>query len=163
MKPAELVALLQECYRDRLALVERHTAVAAHVLEYNANNTYQYVINREETHLTWLADALAAIGAAVPEGGTGPSVTIGRGKDAWRALADEDARGVQAFLAKWEPRVEALSQARDQTMLRLMLGEVREQLRFFQQVASSQPELLGRSDTGAGDRGVVGPTRWIGQ
>lgn len=163
MKPAELAALLQECYRDRLALVERHKAVAAHVLEYNANNTYQYVINREETHLTWLADAITALGAVVPDDVAGPSVTIGRAKDAWRALADEDASGVQAFLAKWQPRVESLSQARDQTMLRLMLGEVKEQLRFFQQVGSSQPELLGRSDTGAGDRGVVGPTRWIGQ
>ena len=163
MKPADLVSLLQECYRERLALVERHKAVATHVLEYNANNTYQYVINREETHLTWLADALSALGATVPADVAGPSVTIGRGKDAWRALADEDATGIQAFLARWQPRVESLSQARDQTMLRLMLGEVKEQLRFFQQVGSAQPELLGRSDTGAGERGVVGPNRWIGQ
>ena len=54
MKPTDLVALLQECYRDRLALAEHHRAVAVHVPGYDINNTYQYVINREETHLEWL-------------------------------------------------------------------------------------------------------------
>ena len=58
MKPTDLVALLQECYRDRLALAEHHRAVAVHVPGYDINNTYQYVINREETHLEWLAAAL---------------------------------------------------------------------------------------------------------
>ena len=66
MKPADLVALLQECYRDRLALVERHKAVAVHVSNYDANNTYQYVINREETHLEWLGDSLVDLGAPLP-------------------------------------------------------------------------------------------------
>ena len=72
MKPTELVALLQECYRDRLALVERHKAVAVHVSNYDANNTYQYVINREETHLQWLGDSLVDLGAPLPANPSGP-------------------------------------------------------------------------------------------
>ena len=92
MKPAELVALLQECYRDRLALVERHKAVAVHVSNYDANNTYQYVINREETHLEWLGDSLVDLGAPLPANPAGPSITLDRSKDAWKAAAADDAR-----------------------------------------------------------------------
>ena len=49
--PTELLALLQECYTERLALVLRHEAVARRVGNLDFNNTYQYLINREETHL----------------------------------------------------------------------------------------------------------------
>ena len=38
---------------------------------YEINNTYQYIINREELHLTWLRDADQALGGtpadSVPE------------------------------------------------------------------------------------------------
>ena len=162
MKPTELVALLQECYRERIALVERHKAVAVHVSSYDANNAYQYVINREETHLEWLGDALGDLGAPVPAAPAGPSVTLERSKDAWRAAAAEDARAGAAFLARWRPRVEALSHARNQTMLRLMLGEVQEQTRLFEQAAAGQADVMGHSSTGAGERGVVAGARWFG-
>ena len=162
MKPSELVALLQECYRERLAMVDRHKAVAAHVAPYDANNTYQYVINRENMHLEWLAAALAALDAAPPDPPEGPSLTIGRGKDAWRALVDDDVRAGESFLARWRPRVETLTQARHQTMLRLMLGEVDEQTRMLKQAAAGEADVLGRSRTGAGSRGTVGIARWIG-
>ena len=162
MKPTELAALLQECYRERLALYERHKAVAAHVLDYNANNAYQYAINREETHLSWLADALGDLGAPVPESSAGPSVTLDRGKDAWRSLARHDAADARAFVQRWRPRVEALTHARNRTMLRLMLGEVSEQARFFEQAGAGEDDLLGRSTVGAGTRGTVAATRWIG-
>ena len=162
MKPTELVALLQECYRDRLALVERHKAVAVHVSNYDANNTYQYVINREETHLQWLADALADLSAPLPAPPAGPSVTLDRSKDAWKSAGLEDARAGAAFLAKWRPRVEALSHARNQTMLRLMLGEVQEQTRMIEQISSGQADVLGHSTVGAGSRGVVAGARWFG-
>ena len=66
MKPTELAALLQECYRDRLALTERHRAVAVHLPAYDVNNTYQYIINREETHLEWIASALSDLGVPLP-------------------------------------------------------------------------------------------------
>ena len=162
MKPTELVALLQECYRDRLALVERHKAVSVHVSNYDANNTYQYVVNREETHLQWLGDSLVELGAPLPANPEGPSVTLDRSKDAWKAAAAEDARAGAAFLAKWRPRVETLSHARNQTMLRLMLGEVQEQTRLIEQVSAGQADVLGHSAVGAGSRGVVAGARWIG-
>ena len=162
MKPTELVGLLQECYRERLAMAERHKAVAVHVSDYDANNTYQYIINREETHLQWLQDALADLSAPLPAASSPPSVTLDRSKDAWRAAATEDAQKGRAFLAKWRPLVESLSHARDQTMLRLMLGEVEEQTLLFEQAAAGQPDLLGRNGVGAGKRGLVAGARWIG-
>ena len=162
MKPTDLVALLQDCYRDRLALGERHRVVAVHVPGYDANNTYQYVVNREETHLEWIASALADLEAPLPPSPAGPSLTIERGKDAWKGLVEEDARRGHEFLAKWRPKVEALTHARNQTMLRLMLGEVREQTRLIEQVASGEPHVLGRDGEGAGKRGVVAGARWLG-
>jgi hypothetical protein len=162
VRPSELVGFLSECYRERLAQVERHKAVAAHVPNYDVNNTYQYVINREETHLSWLADALAALDVPLPPPLPGPSLTIARGKDAWRALVQEDVRTAREFIDKWRPRVEEMTNARHRTMLRLMLGEAQEQARFFEQGAAGLEDLLGRGGEGAGKRGVVAGTRWIG-
>ena len=162
MKPSDLAVLLQECYRDRLALVERHKAVAVHVPGYDVNNTYQYIVNREETHLEWLAAALADLGAPLPEPPPGPSLTLERGKDAWKSLVGGDAESGNAFLAKWRPRVETLSHARNQTMLRLMLGEVQEHTRLFEQALGGEAFLLGRGGEGAGKRGVVSGARWAG-
>jgi len=162
VKPSELVAFLQECYVERLAQYERHKAVAAHVGPYDANNTYQYVINREEMHLSWLADALKEQKAPLPPNPPGPSITIERGKDAWRSLVNDDAQRGRLFLDRWRPRVEALTHARNQTMLRLMLGEVAEQVRFFEQASEGTEDLLGRSTVGAGKRGSVGSSRWLG-
>ncbi len=162
MKPTDLIALLQECYRDRLALFERHRAVAVHVPGYDINNAYQYVINREETHLEWLADAIASLGGSLPDPPPGPSITIERGKDAWKSLLSEDVERGRAFLEKWRPKVEGLSHARNQTMLRLMLGELQEQTRFIEQGLSGEPNVLGRGGEGAGKRGVVAGARWVG-
>ncbi len=162
MKPTDLVALLQECYRDRLALAEHHRAVAVHVPGYDINNTYQYVINREDTHLEWLAAALADLDAHLPAPPEGPSLSIQRGKEAWRRLVQDDAQRGQAFVAKWRPRVESLSHARNQTMLRLMLGEMLEQTRLLEQALSGEPHLLGRDGEGAGMRGVGAGTRCMG-
>ena len=162
MKPSELVALLQECYRERLAMVDRHKAVARHVSDYNANNAYQYVVNREETHLEWLTDALVDLGGAIPEAAAAPSLTPGREKDAWRTLAREDAAAAEAFVNRWRPRIETLRHARNRTMLRLLLGEVQEQARFFTQAADAQADLLGRNLDGGPTRGVVGSSRWLG-
>ena len=162
MKPTELAALLQECYRDRLALTERHRAVAVHLPSYDVNNTYQYIINREETHLEWIASALAQLGAPLPPPPDGPSITVERGKGAWKALVGDDVQRGEAFLAKWTPRIEGLTQARDRTMLRLMLGEIKEQTRLMDQGAKGEANLLGRPGEGAGQRGEVAGARWMG-
>jgi hypothetical protein len=162
VKPTDLAALLQECYRERLAMFERHKAVATHVTDYDVNNAYQYIVNREETHLQWLSDAIADLGASLPDGGDTAAIAKERSKQAGRTLAAEDARAGQAFLDKWRPRVESLSHARNQTMLRLMLGEVQEQTRTFEQASAGVDDLLGRKDVGSGKRGEVGAARWIG-
>ena len=59
-------ALLQDAYRDRLALMNRHVEGATRMADYEFNNTYQYVIGREEIHVQWLRDALIDLGAEVP-------------------------------------------------------------------------------------------------
>lgn len=158
----DLLQLLQEFYRDKLAMLLRHQAGARAVAQYDANNTYQYIINREETHLEWIASALADLGVPLPAPPDGPSITVERGKDAWKSLVSDDVQRGQAFLAKWTPRVEALSHARNRTMLRLMLGEVQEQTRLMEQGVKGEPNLLGRPGEGAGKRGEVAGARWIG-
>ena len=54
----DLLPLLQEFYREKLTSVLRHQAAARHVAQYDANNTYQYIIAREDTQLSWVARAM---------------------------------------------------------------------------------------------------------
>ena len=46
-------------------------------------------------------------------------------------------------------------------MLDVMLGEVREHQRFFEQAAAGRQDLLGRRPAGSGTGGGVLSTRWI--
>ena len=46
--------------------------------------------------------------------------------------------------------------------VRLMLGEMQEQTRLLEQALGGEPNLLGRDGEGAGQRGVVAGTRWMG-
>ena len=55
---SDLQLLLEEFYRDKLSELLRHQAGARLVGQYDINNTYQYIINREETQLSWLATAI---------------------------------------------------------------------------------------------------------
>ena len=54
MKLSATLSLLQELYRERLALFDRHIKGAQAIADYEFNNTYQYVIGREEHHLQWV-------------------------------------------------------------------------------------------------------------
>ena len=158
----DLLQLLQECYREKLALLTRHEAVARAVAQYDANNTYQYIINREETHLSWLSSAIDSFGAAPESAGADPEVAAEKGRDAWRRLSEADARDAQAFVDRWRPRVEAMTNARHRGMLRVILGEMLEQKRFFEQAAAGNLDLLGRRPDAVGPRvGEVLPTRWV--
>ena len=67
MQQDELKKFLTDFAGERLALVQRHEAAARVVSHYDFNNTYQYVIAREETHLSWLESALVELGAALPQ------------------------------------------------------------------------------------------------
>ena len=155
-----LLALLQEFYRDKLAAMLRHQAGARLIGQYDFNNTYQYVVNREDVQLSWLASAIAELGGTLPDVAStdrGPA-----GKDAARRVLEEDAREAQAFVDRWTPRVREMTNARHAKMLRVILGEVLEQKRFFEQALAGQMDLLGRRPDHVGPRiGEVLPTRWI--
>jgi hypothetical protein len=158
----DLVSLLQEFYREKLAALLKHQAGARHVPQYDQNNTYQYIVNREEAHLSWVGKAIAELGATVADDQTEPSRGDGRRGDASRPIFDEDARDAQAFVERWRPRIDQMANARHATMLRVILGEVLEQKRFFEQALAGRTDLLGRRAEVLGpSHGEVLPTRWI--
>ncbi len=158
-----LLPLLQEFRNEKLAMLLGHQASARLVGQYDVNNTYQYIVNREEAHVSWLASAIEAMGGtpqdnAQPSGGTGEA----RGADAVRAAIQNDALGARAFVERWRPRVEAVENARQRGMLRVILGETLEHRRFFEQALAGRDDLLGRRGAEVGPRvGTVLPTRWI--
>jgi hypothetical protein len=166
VKQTDLQQLLTEFAADRLALVQRHEASARAVSHYDFNNTYQYVINREETHLSWLQNALVDFAVALP----GPSASLGtpeapKGKkiepSAFRSILEEDARGLGAFVERWRPRVADMTHARHRTMLDVIVGESLEHKRLFDQAASGFEDLLGRRTGGVARQGAVLSTRWL--
>jgi hypothetical protein len=158
---SDLLQLLQEFYRDKLQELLRHQATSRLVRQYDANNTYQYIVSREETQLSWIAPAILDLGGHVPAADTEP-LPPGKGDAAARAAMEEDARGAQAFVDRWRPRVDAMSHARHRGMLRVILGETLEQKRFFDQALAGRTDLLGRRSEEVGPRiGEVLPTRWI--
>jgi hypothetical protein len=156
-----LLELLQEFYGAKLAMLLRHQAGARFVSQYDANNTYQYIVNREEAQLSWVRQGIEGLGGAVPDSATEPNLAAPDG-GRWRAIPAEDARDAAAFVDRWRPRVEAMTNARHRGMLRVILGETLEQKRFFEQAAAGETELLGRRTDPVGPRvGHVLPTRWI--
>ena len=167
MKQDELQQFLEQFAAERVALLERHEAGARLVSHYDFNNAYQYVISREETHLQWLQTALAEFGAPLPP----PSGTLAvpelpkeRKKGdltAFRAICDDDARQLAAFVQRWQPEVGHLTHARHRKMLDVLLGESQEHQRFFEQAAAGMEDLLGRRTGGVARQGSVLPVRWM--
>jgi len=159
----DLLELLQQFYQDKLAELLRHQSGARVVGQYDANNTYQYIINREDTQLSWVASAIVAMGGSVAEQpGDGAARGSGDRKAAARTVFEEDVRNAQAFVDRWRPRVEAMTNARHRGMLRVILGETLEQKRFFEQALAGDVDLLGRRGEQTGERiGEVLPQRWI--
>ena len=160
---SDLQLLLEEFYRDKLTELLRHQAGARLVGQYDINNTYQYIINREETQLSWLATAITELGGTTPADGSEPDRGAGgRWKGESQAVIEEDSRAAQAFAEKWRPRVDTMTNARHRGMLRVILGETLEQKRFFDQALAGDMDLLGRRTSDVGPRvGAVLPTRWI--
>ena len=105
---SDLVALLQDFYRDKLTVYLRHQAGARLVVQYDANNTYQYIVNRDDVQLTWIAKAIEELGAAVPEVSPQSRDTAGKKSDAAQAVIREDAADSQAFVDRWRPRIEQM-------------------------------------------------------
>ena len=165
MKASDLLTLLQEFHRDKLTILRRHEAAARYVSDYDFNNTYQYVIAREEMHVAWVRDAIGAMSgqSATSDELAVPEIQVsGKGSDAQNAVIAEDRDRAQAFLDKWGPRVQSMTHARNRTMLNVILGETLEHKRFFEQALAGRTDLLGRRADGAGTGGGVLPTRWVG-
>lgn len=161
MTPSELQQLLRDFYLERVALLMRHESAARFVSDYDVNNAYQYIISREETHVSWLQHALLDSSAEIPRDPSPPSVTPSRKTDVVREIAASDARGNHEFVSKWRDRIEAVSNARHKSMLHVVLGEMLEHKRLFEQAAEGRTDLTGTSLSIHERRGKVIDRRWI--
>ena len=161
MKATELLALLRDFYRDKLAMRQRHVAAARFVQHYDFNNTYQYVIAREDVQLNWLRDAIAGLGGTLEDVGEPAIQPSGKHGDVQSQLISDDRNAARAFVDTWRPRTETMPNARHRSMLRVILGETLEHERFFEQALAGRSDLLGRRADGAGTGGGVLGVRWI--
>ncbi|HET9468867.1 MAG TPA: hypothetical protein VFO48_10670 [Vicinamibacterales bacterium] len=153
MTPAELQAFLNDFYRDTLELFKVRQTNAQSVAAYDANNGFQQVLGRQEVHLQWVADAIAALGGTAADS---PDQVSGKAsREHAKAIIDRDAAAQGAFIEKWMPRIAAVTNARHRKMLALILGEMKEHLRVLQQAAESRTDLLGRHSDGKVLRGTV--------
>jgi Mn-containing catalase len=161
----ELKKFLTDIAAERLALLQRHEAAARVVGHYDFNNTYQYVIAREETHLSWLRSALEELSTPLPQS-TLPLPTPEAPKvkkedvSASRDILAADTKFLAAFVARWRDRVASVTHARHRTMLNVVLGESLEHQRLFDQAAAGFEDVIGRRTGGVARVGAVLPDRW---
>jgi Mn-containing catalase len=158
---ASLADLIRDFYLERVALLMRHEDVAVTVTDYDINNAYQYIIAREETHVSWLLHALLDLGAEAPADPARGAKLSAKG-DEWRRFAGEDARANGQFVDKWRPRVDEVINARHKGMLKVILGEMLEHKRLFDQAAQGRRDLIGKSLEINDHSGDVMPARFVG-
>jgi Mn-containing catalase len=156
-----LADLIRDCYLERVALLMRHEDVATTVTDYDINNAYQYIIAREETHLLWLQHALLDLGAPLPQDPPRGAVPTVKG-DGWKSLAADDAAANARFVEKWRGRIAEVTNARQQGMLKIILGEMLEHKRLFDQAAAGRKDLIGTSLAINDHSGKVMAARWTG-
>ena len=159
MTPPELLTTLQDFYRDVLQLMLARQTNARSVVAYDANNAYQQVLGRQDVHLRWLSDAIVSLGASVADAPTGEVPNPVALKDQANQLLERDAQAQRDFLKRWEPVVPTVTNARHRKMLALIIGEMREHLRVFQQGIEGRTDLLGRHADGKVLSGAVMPAR----
>ena len=158
----DLLSLLQEFHREKLEMMLRHQTGARFIGQYDVNNTYQYIVNRDDVQLSWVETAINELGGTVAQASEPQRTVPGNKAEAARHVLEEDARDSQAFVDRWRDRVEAMANARHAKMLRLILGEVLEQKRFFDQALAGRTDLLGRRGAQVGpSHGEVLSSRWI--
>ena len=157
MTPPELLAFLIDFYRDTLVLFKARQSNAQSVAAYDANNAYQQVLGRQEVHLQWIADAIAALGGTAADSLDQVSGVASR--ETAKSIIDADAAAQKAFIERWSPRVTTVTNARHRKMLGLVLGEMKEHLTLLQHAAASRADLLGRHSDGKVLRGSVMATR----
>jgi hypothetical protein len=172
VKATELLDFLRLFYKHKLTMLRRHEASARHVGDYELNNAYQYVIAREDMHVSWAGDAILDVLANMGQPSTPDQLESvapfeisvkGKGRDAERTVIEQDRDAAQTFVNEWRPKVQAMTHARHRTMLNVVLGETLEHKRFFEQALAGRTDLLGPRADGAGTEGVVLPVRWIEQ
>jgi hypothetical protein len=156
-----LAELIRDFYLERVSLLMRHEDVARVITDYDINNAYQYIVAREETHLSWLQHALLDLGAPLVDDPARGATLSAKG-DAWKTLAGEDARSNAQFVDKWRPRVETVSNARHKGMLKVILGEMLEHKRLFDQAAAGNRALIGTSLDYNDHDGDVMAERFVG-
>ena len=157
-----MLDLLREFHRDKAGLRQAHAAAAQFVGDYDFNNTYQYVIAREDMHVRWLIDAITDLGAQPDDVAARQLSPSGKGAEAQRSVIAADRDGAARFIDKWRSRLDGLPNARHGTMLHVILGETVEHKRFFDLALAGRTDLLGRRADGAGTGGGVLDRRWMG-
>jgi hypothetical protein len=148
VNPKALVALLQNFHHDTLQLMLARQANARSVAVYDANNAYQQVLGRQDVHVRWIADAIEALGGSVGEVPSGEVPNPIAQKNQSAQLLEQDAEAQRVFLDRWAPQVAAVTHARNRKLLDLILGEMREHQRVFQQGTEGRTDLLGRHTDG---------------
>jgi len=157
--PVELLAFLQDFYRDTLQLMLARQANARSIGAYDANNAYQQVLGRQDVHMRWVAEAIGDLRGSVGDVPSGESAEPPAKKEPLRQLIENDAQAQRAFIARWQPRVATVTNARHRKMLELILGEMNEHLRAFQLALDGRTDLLGRHADGKELSGEVLPGR----
>lgn len=161
MSEPTLAELIRDFYVERVNLLMRHEDVAQLIPDYDINNAYQFIIAREQTHLSWLQHALLDLGATlVTDPSRGP-VLSAKG-DAWKSMAGDDSRANTQFVDKWRARIDGVSNARHKGMLKVILGENLEHARLFEQAAAGRKDLIGTSLAINDHAGDVMANRWTG-
>ena len=161
MSEQPLAEMIRDIYLERVSLLMRHEDVAQLVTDYDINNAYQYIIAREQTHLSWLQHALLDLGAPLVGDPARVAAPAAKG-DAWKALSAEDARGNAQFVEKWRARIDQVSDARHKGMLKVILGEMLEHKRLFDQAAAGNKNLIGTSLAINDHSGDVMSERFVG-
>lgn len=162
MSAQPLADVIREFYLERVRMLTRHEDVAAVITDYDVNNAYQYIINREQTHLSWLQHAMLDLGAGIAEDpARGAAIGAVKG-DAWRSLCSDDAKANAQFVDKWRAKVDGVTHARHKGMLKVILGETLEHKRLFDQAAAGRKDLIGKSLAINDHSGNVMTSRWTG-
>lgn len=157
MRPQDLLALLGEFYRDKVALKARHEAGARRIRDYAANNAYQYLLDREEDHVNWLEAAIRSLDGPVAALEISPVLPATEAE-----IIREDIELEGQFYDRWAARLEAIDQARHRKMLQVILNEALEHKRFFEQAAAGRRDMIGRHVEGPGTGNGVMASRWVG-
>jgi hypothetical protein len=162
LTPQTLAELIREFYLERVKMLMRHEDVAAVITDYDINNAYQYIIAREQTHLSWLQHAMLDLGAGLADDpARGAAISPVKG-DAWKGLSADDAKANAAFVDAWRARVDDVTHARHKGMLKVILGETLEHKRLFDQAALGRKDLIGKSLEINDHSGNVMTSRWTG-